>query len=300
MTPQLSFTTFAVTAPGTDLLLAEQGHELVTGDQRFGLACPGVWDLLQPHRRPALDQFAADYAAVRIAEHRELTAAEVQTLPIVDPDHPLAEMWDQRARTFEQFCAAIAHVEPGHVIDIGAGCGWLAAHLANAGWQAAAIDVTVEGGDGLAAARYHSTEIFLARAEMQVLPFASDTIDLAVFNASLHYAADVSQALREAVRVVRPGGLLGVIDSPVFRDPTAGRAMVDEFDLHAKRSYGLPAAKLEGPGYVTESDLGALDLEQIDPTRGVRKRLHQWRGARRAGRETATRPLMIATIGHHR
>lgn len=183
------------------------------------------------------------------------------------------------------------------MVDIGAGCGWLAADLARRGWRCAAIDVTVDGGDGLATARHHDADLFLARAEMEALPFASSSVGLAVFNASLHYAGNVRAALDEAARIVRPGGRVVVLDSPVFSDPESGAAMVRELAAHLMDTVGQAAAEHEGPGYVTTADITALPFHRIDQSTGLRRRLHQWRGARRAGRETASRPLLIATIG---
>jgi len=185
------------------------------------------------------------------------------------------------------------------MVDIGAGCGWLAAHFVAKGWTAAAVDVTVSGGDGLAAARHHDAELLLARAEMQALPFATNSLDLAVFNAALHYAASVPQALSEAHRVVRPGGIVAVLDSPVFKKSSAGEQMVREFEEHSRNTLGVPAAPLEGPGFVTHDDLDSFpftpsgDTTRTSLSGELRKRL----GALRAGRETATRPLLISRIG---
>lgn len=288
---------FRLTVPGTDTPLVEDDGRLTADGDSFGVVVDGIWDLVRDERRPILDCFAAKYAAVRAKEHRELSPAEVQALPNVDSSHPLATMWQQRAASYERFKTAISATAPGLAIDIGAGSGWLAADLARSGWHAAAVDVTVHGGDGLAAARHHDAHLLLIRAEMQVLPFATNSVDLAVFNASLHYAENVIDALHEAARVVRPGGSLAVLDSPVFRDPAAGHTMVEEFAAYSRTTLGVPAADLEGPGFVAESDLGEFPFDRSGDPAGWRDRVHQWRGARKAGRETAASPLLIATIG---
>jgi len=294
-TDQSTASTFTV--PGTDIALRETNGKLVTDGHSFDDIGDGIWDLIRPERRSHFDRFACDYAAVRIAEGREMEPAEVQALPQVYPDHPIADMWRQRAQSHARFKSTLTQLSGGAAVDIGAGCGWLAADLARDGWQATAVDVTVEGGDGLAAARYHSEEVQLARAEMEALPFGSQRFDMAVFNASLHYAGSVTHALDEAVRVLRPGGKLVVLDSPVFSSAEAGRAMVDEFAASAAESLGLRAAAIEGPGYVLDRELARFDFVELGPTGGLRQRLHQWRGARRTGRETARRPVLVATIG---
>lgn len=293
---------FALTVPGTDRLLRRSGDLLVVDDEAdsgpvFTSIGADIWDLVAEGRRATLDEFADGYAAVRAAEQRELTPTEVRQLPSMRADHPLAEMWRQRAASHERFRTAIAELQPGKAIDIGAGCGWLAADLARHDWMCAALDVTVEGGDGLAAARHHAEPLLLVRAEMESLPFASDSVDLAVFNASLHYAVSVKAALEEAARVLRPGGMLAVLDSPVFSDSTAGRTMVAELAEHIERVHGLAAAPHEGPGFVTVDDLANFDFHRRDDVGGLHGKLRKWRGARRAGRETAARPLLTSIIG---
>lgn len=288
--------TFVLTVPGTDIALAETDGRLIADAVAFGRARDDVWDLVRAERRPLLDRFAAEYAAVRHAEHRALTPRQIRELPAIDADHPLAAMWHQRAESYRRFRRAATDRRPGTVIDIGAGCGWLAADLTRSGWQAAAVDVTVDGGDGLGGARHHGLDMLLARAEMEALPFASSSVDLAVFNAALHYARDPAAALREAARVVRPGGTIAVLDSPVFCDPSAGAAMVAEFAEHVRCTHGIAPAEHEGRGFLLAADLAALPFERIDAVAGARARVHRWLGARRAGRETAQRPLYIAEI----
>lgn len=297
-------TTFVLTAPGTDHELREVGRDLLGTDDNerkvtFTRLDHGIWDLTRPHRRETLDRFASQYAAVRAAEHRELSPQAIRALPEIDPTHPLADTWDPRAASYRKLMATLGEVTAGSVVDIGAGCGWLAARLADHAWTSAAVDVTVDGGDGLALARHHHADLFLARAEMEALPFASNTVNMAVFNASLHYATDVGAALGEAQRVLRPGGRLVVLDSPVFADPSAGHKSVAEFAEHVRRTHQLPVAQHEGPGFVTETNLAEHEAStggrwvRHEPASGLRARFHKWRGARRAGRETAARPLLI-------
>jgi hypothetical protein len=73
----------------------------------------------------------------------------------------------------------------------------------------------------------------------------------------LHYALDVGGALAEAARVLRPGGLLIVADSPVYADAAAREAAWARTQDHyagfgaahlAGRYRGLTRAELEAPG----------------------------------------------------
>jgi SAM-dependent methyltransferase len=81
-------------------------------------------------------------------------------------------------------------------------------------------------------------------ASFEHLPIASDLFDIALFNASLHYATDLRQVLTEAARVTLPGGLVVVLDSPFYRDATAGAAMVAEKRRLGPESFGKLADDL--------------------------------------------------------
>jgi SAM-dependent methyltransferase len=294
---------FHLTVPGTDDQLTICEGNLVGGGHQFAQLDHGIWDITLPASRPVLDRFASDYARVREAEGRSLTAEQVRLLPAIDAGHPLASMWAQRQASFEIFQRWLGGraglpAEPT-IVDIGAGCGWLAARLATDGWQGAAVDITVEGGDGLAAGRHHDAELVLIRAEMGTLPFASESVDLAVFNASLHYATDVSVALAEARRIVRPHGYLAVIDSPIFQSSSAGHKMVEEFAATVQTTHGFAPAAHLGTGFVTWSQVELFGFAPIVSAAGPAARFHRWRGARRAGREVAQRPQLVASSSAH-
>ncbi|MEM7342545.1 MAG: class I SAM-dependent methyltransferase [Actinomycetota bacterium] len=273
----------------------------------------GVWRLVRPDRHAAVAEFAARYGAVREAEGLAPIAPDaVRALPFADLTGRHVARWTARAASYERLLAAAdlggapdgGHrgPPPGLMVDIGAGSGWLAADLARRGWSAAAVDLCVNDGDGLRAAQAHPEPLTLIQAEMDALPFASASVDLAVFNAALHYAPAVDRALAEAARVLSPGGRLVVLDSPVFATPRAGAAMVADFAAHTARVHGVEAAPLEGPGFVTERDLDAfatsagIPWRRIDADTGLVATLRAWRGRRRAGREIARMPLLMMTL----
>ena len=58
-------------------------------------------------------------------------------------------------------------------------------------------------------------------AILEALPLRPRSFDAVVAAASLHYAVDVRAVLTEAARVLRPGGVLIVADSPVYDDDVA-------------------------------------------------------------------------------
>jgi SAM-dependent methyltransferase len=49
-----------------------------------------------------------------------------------------------------------------------------------------------------------------------------------LYNASLHYSTDSRATLREALRVLLPGGCTVILDSPLYRHDSSGRQMLAE------------------------------------------------------------------------
>ena len=104
------------------------------------------------------------------------------------------------------------------------------------------------------------------QATIDRVPFAGGSVDLAIFNASLHYSADYAATIAEVLRVLRPGGRVVLLDSPFYRDPASGARMVRERVLTVRREEvdqlaALHVAEarrhahvLQGTGVVVESE----------------------------------------------
>ncbi len=102
----------------------------------------------------------------------------------------------------------------GHVLDIGTGTGRMVELLAPGSLSATGIDrspdmLRVARGK-LEAAQLGHCEV--RQADMYALPQADGCIDTVVLHQVLHYADDPVSVIREAVRVLAPGGRLLVID----------------------------------------------------------------------------------------
>jgi SAM-dependent methyltransferase len=166
---------------------------------------------------------------------------------------PLARQWSVRARSWEAFSrhvlrpaqqrADVHALQPLRVLDLGAGNGWLAHRAALAGAAALALDLRDDGVDGLGAAPAGSP-IERVVASFDAIPIRRDEFDVVVFNASLHYAENLGEALGEARRVARVGGRIVVLDSPFYASEAAGDAMVREKRANAEREFGERAPTL--------------------------------------------------------
>ncbi len=190
-------------------------------------------------------RWLAAYALLRQREGRGGDEAARLSLPYVTTG-PVAVQWRIRARTYDRFVGSVLVPlereagRPLSILDLGAGDGWLAARMVARGHRALAVDVRLDAVDGLAAgalfARRTPRGFARAAASFDALPARTAACDLAVFNASLHYAADLHRVLSEARRVVRGGGRIALLDSPFYGSAEAGEAMVAEKDRRTRES----------------------------------------------------------------
>ncbi len=201
----------------------------------------------------AAKRFRSDYAAQRLAEGRAHTAAELATLPYLSSG-PLARQWGVRARSFDALVRTVLlpararQQDALAILDLGAGCGWLSYRAGLAGYTPVALDIRDDSVDGLGAAAFYlndDPELFQRIVgSFDALPLASSQFDIAVFNASIHYSFDLTTVLNEAIRVVRAGGQIVILDSPFYPNETAGDAMISEKRRDAVAQFGARARTL--------------------------------------------------------
>jgi ubiquinone/menaquinone biosynthesis C-methylase UbiE len=100
---------------------------------------------------------------------------------------------------------------PGeHIVDIGAGPGFLAAEMAAEGARVVAVDPSASMRE-LAHAR--GVEFAIEDGSAEALPLPDGSVDAAVATQVLEYVPDVPGALAEIRRVLRPGGRVLLLDT---------------------------------------------------------------------------------------
>jgi ArsR family transcriptional regulator len=189
---------------------------------RFAAPREGAWgDAWQLARRelagdPAAERDAA--ALVRVIEARATRARSF--FDAVGPE------WDALRKVFNDDALrarAIAHLAPPdwRVADVGTGTGILAAELARLGLAVVAVDHSPRmleaaraklEAEGLVGERAGVRGVDLRGGEAGALPLADAEVDAAFAHMVLHYLPSPLDALREMARVVRPGGVVVVID----------------------------------------------------------------------------------------
>lgn len=198
---------------------------------------------------PRLAEFATAYSLHRQAEGRQLSDQELLSLPWLRRG-PQAGQWAVRSRTYEAFVRHVlkAMAGPLTVLDLGAGNGWLSHRVAELGHRAIALDIRADAIEGLGAAdalvRLYPDRIERLTASFDSIPLPDDSVDVAVFNAALHYATDLPRSLGEAARVTRRGGRIAILDSPFYRSEADGLAMQAEKQRHSAATFGHHAREL--------------------------------------------------------
>ena len=179
---------------------------------------------------------------------------------------------------------ALASLQPGEVVlDLGSGGGidvLLSARRVGPTGKAYGLDMTDEM---LALAEENTrrsglTNVEFLRGEIEHIPLPDNSVDVIISNCVINLSADKDQVLREAYRVLKPGGRLAVSDivtrgeipAPIRRSVELWVGCIagalDEKDYLAKiRAAGFADASVEPTRVYRVDDARAfLDAQGID------------------------------------
>jgi SAM-dependent methyltransferase len=193
----------------------------------------GVWRMLTPLQRARFAAFVRDEESPQSEGRGSIHPAFYLALPFADLTGNFGDQWRIRAQSYRFLEGnVLPRLEARYgnrfrALDIGAGNGWLSYRLALAGYRPVAVDLCSNAWDGLDAASHYAAVLpeFFPRveAEMNHLPFKDAQFDVAIYNASFHYSSDYERTVREALRCLRPGGTILIVDSPTYRHARMGR-----------------------------------------------------------------------------
>ena len=162
---------------------------------------------------------------------------------------------------------ALAQLNPGEtVLDLGSGGGidvLLSAKRVGANGKAYGLDMTDEM---LALARENQRKAGVSNAEflkgeIENIPLPDDSVDVIISNCVINLSADKDRVLREAFRVLKPGGRFAVSDVVVTGEiPAAIRKNVELW-------IGCIAGALRDTDYTAKLAGAGFDCIAIEPTR---------------------------------
>jgi len=162
---------------------------------------------------------------------------------------------------------ALAQLNQGEtVLDLGSGGGidvLLSAKRVGAGGKAYGLDMTDEM---LALARENQlkagvTNVEFLKGEIENIPLLDNSVDVVISNCVINLSADKSQVLREAFRVLKPGGRFAVSDV-VLRGEVP-----DEVRESVLLWVGCIAGALQDSDYSSKLMDAGFEAIEIEPTR---------------------------------
>ena len=263
----------------------------------------GAWLFLTDDQLHKYQKFVDTYTRVRIKEGRgSYDRATLHALPTCDRSQAMADQWRIRARSYAALKKLLSCRVPksAKILDLGAGTGWLCNRLLKLGYRPCAIDLSIDEKDGLGAAQSFSSTWPCLQAEFDRLPLRENQVDVVIFNASFHYCVDRKQTLLAALRVLVPGGLLVILDSPIYADPASGEQMLGEQQQYFEKLIGQRSDSVTTTGYLTWEQIDEigedldLDWEINKPWYGFRWALRPWLARLRGTREPATFAIVSA------
>ena len=215
------------------------------------------------------------------------------------PDEPIA---DASHRSVERLAERLDLKKGDHVLDLGAGYGGAARHLARRyGCRVTCLnlsEVQNERNRRLTEKQGLTEQVTVVQGSFESLPFRDRSFDHLWSQDSFLHAGDKRRVFEEARRVLRPGGKL-VFTDPMQADDAPDEALgpvLDRIHLDHMGSFGLYRSIAES----LQLGFSSIDLSGHLPVHYGRVREELLR--RRAELEAAASPAyldrMVAGLGH--
>lgn len=176
------------------------------------------------------------YAEVRTIESRMYSDEEVKRLPYISENHPHEKEWKIRLASFNKLKKRMASKNtPLDILDVGCGNGWMSHRFSEMeNWKVTGIDVNeseLRQADRLFGG-IKNLQFMYGNVTDHILP--PHTYDVIVMAASLQYFPDLSKLITELLLLLRQGGEIHIIDSPVYSENQVAAARVRSQQYYAR------------------------------------------------------------------
>ena len=192
------------------------------------VAQEGILDEILERAKAETEEASADRAAMlRVVKKRQdrMRAFFDSMAGRLGKDYVPGKTWKSLAEAFLRL------LPPMRIADLGAGDGSFALLLSRSALEVIAVDSSermLEVGREQAQ-RAGVTNLEFRLGDMEELPIDAASVDLVFFSQSLHHAAHPERALREAARILGPGGRVVVLDLAKHRFEEAREMYADEW-----------------------------------------------------------------------
>jgi ArsR family transcriptional regulator len=170
-----------------------------------------LWPLLAANFETAASTAAGHADDVRLEEVRRLRKENFDAHSGPDTN----ERQLVPGRSWAAWSRALGHLLPPlRVADLGCGEGYLTLEASRWASSVVAVDRSKAVLDRARelAARRRVKNVTWKKGELEKLPLSDSTVDVALLSQALHHADDPAAAVKEAVRVLVPGGRVLVLD----------------------------------------------------------------------------------------
>jgi arsenite methyltransferase len=255
------------------MLHAEQGHRAAENrllPVRDEKAMSNIRDLVQEKYAKAARQVATDDNSASCCGPSTCCGPEADPITSGLYDEADKNGLPEKAVQASLGCGnptALAELAPGEVVlDLGSGGGidvLLSAKRVGPAGRAYGLDMT---DDMLALARENQRKagvenVEFLKGEIENIPLPDNSVDVIISNCVINLSADKDKVLREALRVLKPGGRFAVSDVVVRGEVPA------EVRRSLELWVGCIAGALDDTEYVNKLAAAGFDGIEVEPTR---------------------------------
>jgi ubiquinone/menaquinone biosynthesis C-methylase UbiE len=175
--------------------------------------------------------FSEQYIALRKKEARIYTDSEVLHLPDISRDHIHAKEWKVRKHSCSRLMNYLKKKGPLEIVEVGCGNGWLSNQLSNLpGCHVTGMDINALELSQAKRVFSNNPNITFFYGDIHQLG-GKGLFDVVIFAASIQYFESLQETINLAMKSLRSGGELHIIDSPFYhlKEISSARTRTKEY-----------------------------------------------------------------------